>query len=676
VPATEELEVEALPAGTPCLYLLAAGEVSVSTPPDRERVSEVVAHEGPGSVFGNPQITGEEDVRVYHAVGPVQAYVWEQPALERLFGEHEGLRRQIETRLSLRRRGSELVDLLRRTPLFKHSSQSLIRFLVESSTLGWFEPEDVICRQGDEGDSMFLIVSGEVAFYQDDVAGPLRQLRRGDFFGEIALTQQSIRTATAVAATGSEVLTVGRQAYDVVYRRSSTFRHAVRLTAELRLAADTAGEPDPELVWLVNDTVYPSANMAALVASSLKEVVGQVAKPRRLDERQGVQAMLEAGRRQRAAYVLCFSEGTVEGTLGREVADAAGALVYFTEDPAAPFPYQSGSPHRVHHVVVSEADGSPEALAVRRDAFRLHALPSEIDGGSLDRLPGDTRGTLRRIARAIGHQRVGVALGGGAAWGYAHVALLRGLERAQIPIDMIFGVSMGSMVGAFYASQGLDGLDRLVDARLELSAAALAAIGTTSSVDLFLRRHIPERRLEDLALPFATVAVEARTGRETVFRHGSLAAAVRASCSLPGVFGRHILGGRRYLDAAVRNNVPASYCMEADADFVIACDVVPSPRASRDMPSEGGLRALLLELSQVNRVTDTVRSLYWLASDSGRRQAAVADALFAPDLPEFYPWDFHRARAIIEKTEPQLDEWLAATQARYRALSRTWRTSG
>jgi predicted acylesterase/phospholipase RssA/CRP-like cAMP-binding protein len=676
VPATVELEVEAGPAGTPCLYLLAAGDVSVSTPPERDGVSEVVAHEGPGSAFGSPQITGEEDVRVYHAVGPVEAYVWEQPALERLFGEHEGLRRQIETRLSLRRRRSELVDLLRRTPLFKHSSQSLLRFLVESSTLGWFEPEDVICRQGDEGDSMFLIVSGEVAFYQDEVAGPLRQLHRGDFFGEIALTQHSIRTATAVVVSNSEVLTVGRQAYDVVYRRSSTFRHAVRLTAELRLAADTAGEPDPELVWLVNDTSYLSANVAALVASSLKEVVGQVAKPRRLDERHGVQAMLAAGRRQRAAYVLCFSEGTVDRALGREVADAAGTLVYFTEDPAAPFPYQSASHHRVHHVVVSEAGGSPEAHAVRRDAFTLRALPSEIDGGSLDRLTADTQGALRRIARAIGHQRVGVALGGGAAWGYAHVALLRGLERAQIPIDMIFGVSMGSMVGAFYASQGLDGLDRLVDARLELSAATLAAIGTTSSVDLFLRRHIPERRLEDLALPFATVAVEARTGRERVFRHGSVAAAVRASCSLPGVFGPHILGGRRYLDAAVRNNVPASYCMEADADFVIACDVVPSPRASRDMPSERGLRALLLELSQVNRVTDTVRSLYWLAGDSGRRQATVADALFAPDLPEFYPWDFHRARAIIEKTEPQLDDWLAATQARYRALSRTWRTSG
>src|SRR5207245_10937726 len=104
------------------------------------------------------------------------------------------------------------------------------------------------------------------------------------------------------------------------------------------------------------------------------------------------------------------------------------------------------------------------------------------------------------------------------------------------------GVGGGGVVGAFYASQGLNGLDRLVDAKLELSAAALAAIGTTSSVGLFLRRHIPETRLEELPLPFATVAVEARTGREKVFRYGSLSTAVRASCSLPGVFRPSLLG--------------------------------------------------------------------------------------------------------------------------------------
>ena len=659
IAAGDELEV----GETACLYLVVAGEVSASTAAGREAVAEVVAREGPGGVFG---MTGEEEALVYRAVTPVDAYVWEQPALERLLDADAELRRQLETRLSLRRRRSELVELLRRTPLFRHAGQSLIRWLVESATLGWFAPEGTICRQGDEGDAMFLIVSGEVAFYQEGVAGPFRHLHRGDFFGEIALIRRSIRTASAVAVIGSEVLIVGRDAFDALYRRSAPFRNAVRVTAELRLASDTTAEPDPELVWLVNDTAHPGERVAALVARSLENVVGEVAGPLRLPRAGGVQAVLEAGRRQGAAYALCFSEKPLGRRAARELADVAGTVVHFTDDAAASFPYHETAPHRVLHVVVSEPGGAgATAAVVRRDAFTLRGLPADGEDGR-----------LRRLARAIGRRRVGVALGGGAAWGYAHVALLRGLEREQIPIDVLVGVSMGSIVGAFYASQGLSGLDRLVDARLDLSATALAAIGTMSAVDVFLRRHIPERRLEELSVPFVTVAVEAATGRERAFRHGSLAAAVRASCSLPGVFGGHLRGGRRYLDAAVRNNIPASYCLEADADFVIASDVVPSPRASRDMPSERRLTGILLNLSQVNRLTDTIRSLYWLAGDSGRRQAAVADAVFTPDLSDFYPWDFHRARAIVETAEAPLEDWLVATRARYRTLAQAGRADG
>lgn len=655
----EELEPD--PSGTPCLYLVAEGEVSAATPPDSDGISEVVGREGPGGVLGSRLITGDEDATVYRAAGTVEAYVWELPALERLFEESGDLRRQLDTRLSVRRRRSELVDLLRHTPLFRQAGQSLIRWLVASSTLGHYAAGSPICREGDAGDAMFVVVSGEVAIFREDDPDPLRQLGRGEFFGEIALVEESVRTASAIAMSDSEILIVGKHAFDVLYGRSSSFRDAVRLTAEMRLAATVAAQPDPELVWLVNDTARPTVELAALLVDALRDVGARVADPYRLRGPDGVEGALGAGRRAGTPYVLCFSAAPIDATLGRHVADQAGGVVYFTDDAAAAFPYPSPLLHRVHHVVIAGTTAAPRQ-AVRSGAFTLRLPPDE------------DRDSFRRIARAIGHRRVGVALGGGAAWGYAHVALLRGLERARVPVDTLVGVSVGSIVGAFYASQGLPGLDRLADAKLELSAAAFAAIGTTSSVGLFLRRHVPETRLEELALPFATVAVEADTGREKVFRHGSLSTAVRASCSLPGVFGPPLFGGRRYLDACVRHNVPVRYCTEADADFVIACDVVPTPRASRDV--RRGVRSLALELFQVNRLTDTVRSLYWLASDSGRLQAGLADALFAPDLSEFFPWDFHRAGAIIERTDEQLDEWLAATEARYRALSRPWRAHG
>ena len=630
----EQLELE--PDGNPCLYLVAAGDVGASTPTDAEGISEFVGHEGPGSVFGSAAITGEEEVPTYHAAGEVEAYVWKLADLEELFEENADL----ATRLSVQRRRDELVDLLRQTALFRQARQSLLRRLVGSATLTSFDPGSVICREGDEAEAMFLIVSGEVAISQEDLVDPLQQLHRGDFFGEIALIQNKPRMASAIALSRCEVLVIGKTSFDALYRRSSSFRGAARTTAETRLAANVAPRADPELVWLVNDTSFPADRLAALLVDALREVVGEVAPPVALDR---------VGEATNASLVVCYSDATVEQELGRRIAEQADSVVFFTEYAEASFPYETDALHGIHHVIL-DGDGS----TFRRDAFRL-SLDNETQ-----------KPTLQRLARAVSHRRVGVALGGGAAWGYAHVVLLRGLERAQIPVDMLVGVSVGSIVGAFYASQGLNGLERLVDAKLELSAAALAAIGTTSAVDLFMRRHIPETRIEELSLPFATVAVEARTGREKVFRHGPLSAAVRASCSLPGVFGRPLFGGDRYLDAGVRHNVPVGYCAEADADFVIACDVVPPPRASRDM--QPGLKAFVLDLLQVNRVTDTVRSLYWLASDSGRQHASLADSLFSPDLSEFFPWDFHRADAIIDRAEQQVEDWLAATRSRYEAL--------
>jgi NTE family protein len=323
----------------------------------------------------------------------------------------------------------------------------------------------------------------------------------------------------------------------------------------------------------------------------------------------------------------------------------------------------------VHHVVVSAPDGAAAARPVRRDAIVLRAHPRDLRRARLEHLADGAQLGLRRIARAVARRRVGVALGGGAAWGYAHVPLVRALAAAGIPIDLVAGVSMGSIVGAFYASQGLAGLDRLVDANAELAAAALGAVASTQAVSLFVRRHIPQARIEQLALPLATVAVDARTAREQVFRHGSIADAVRASCSLPGVFGPPILGGRRWLDGAVRHNVPASVCIDAGADFVVACDVVPLPGVPRGKHRRG-LRGLVLDMTQVNRLSDAVRSLYWLTSDSSQRQASVADAVFSPDLAEYEPWDFLRAKAMIARAEEQLDDWLAATVARYGALAR------
>src|SRR5205823_4509217 len=357
------------------------------------------------------------------------------------------------------------VDLLRRTPFFREAEQSSVRRLVAAATLVWFDRDGVICSEGDAADEMFVIVSGEVAFFKGGEPDALRRLHRGDFFGEIALVHNSPRTASGVASTDAEILLVGRDAFDSLYRRSPSFRHALRAAADLRLESDRSDRTEPELVWLVNESVWPTDKLATVLVESLGAA--------------GV---------DKADYTIRWLDATADESAARELADAAGVIVHATTGTATPFPYARPPLLRTLHVVVSPTRQQP----FRRDAFTLAATPAPFA-----KLPPDAQAVLERLGRAIARRRVAVALGGGAAWGLAHIALLRGLERERIPVDMLVGVSAGSLVGAFYASRGLDGLDRLLDAKLELSAAALAAIGTTTSVDVFVRRHIREKRLEE-----------------------------------------------------------------------------------------------------------------------------------------------------------------------------------
>jgi len=660
----EQLETT---AAEPRLYLVLTGEIGAWA--DADGVAELVGEEGPGAMFGSAPLTGETEVPAFRATCAAEVCAWSEEGLRRAFARAgDELERRLAVALSLRARNDEIVALLRRTPLFAHVSQALIRRLVASSTLDAYAAASVICRKGDEGSEMFLVIAGEVAIGHDPQA-TLARLHRGDFFGEIALVHRAPRMSSATALGDVELLVVADDAFAALDERSPAFAQAVRLTAQRRIEVGVDARREPELVWLVNhDPRCRADKLAALLAQALADDDAEVAAPEALSTSAALRATLDAARETGVDYVLAWSDGLVPDRLAREVAARAAGVVVIAGDAAGTPP--GGAFACVHHVVVAEPDGALAAQQpLRRDAIALRATPRDLDRRRLDRLPDDARRGLRRIARAVSRRRVGLALGGGAAWGYAHVALIRALEAARIPIDMVVGVSMGAMVGAFYASQGPAGLGRLVDASVEITGAAIGSVATTQSVSMFVRRHIPQARIEELGLPFATVAVDARTARERVFRHGSVSGAVRASCSLPGVFAPSVLGGRRYLDGAVRHNVPASVCLDAGADFVIACDVVPLPGAPRG-GGRRGLTGLALDLTQVNRLSDAVRSLYWLASDNGQHQASVADVVFSPDLAEYEPWDFPRARSIVRRAEEQLEAWLPATVARYAALAR------
>ena len=181
--------------------------------------------------------------------------------------------------------------------------------------------------------------------------------------------------------------------------------------------------------------------------------------------------------------------------------------------------------------------------------------------------------------------KIGLALGGGAARGLAYIGVLQSLERSGIPIDLVAGCSMGSIIGALYA-KGIrpDEMARIAGEIgskgpglfLSPTIPKSGLIGTTQ-IENALTPFIGDTRFEDLRIPFACVATDLHTGAEVIIRNGPLWEGIKASASIPVLFPVMELRGRHLTDGWLVNPVPVNVVREMGADLVIGVVVTQEP---------------------------------------------------------------------------------------------------
>jgi NTE family protein len=196
--------------------------------------------------------------------------------------------------------------------------------------------------------------------------------------------------------------------------------------------------------------------------------------------------------------------------------------------------------------------------------------------------------------------KIALALGGGAARGFAHVGVIKALEAQGISPDIIVGTSAGSVVGALYAS-GLDGFqiqelsmimeeDQVIDGSGMYRCIAETVVSDKrgcikgQALQDFINRNVKDRPIEKLNKTFAAVATNLSTGEMMIFRTGNTGLAVRASSSVPVFFQPVTINGQDYVDGGLVAPVPVSIARTLGADFVIAVDISDRPR---DRKTEG-----------------------------------------------------------------------------------------
>ncbi|MCL4523698.1 MAG: patatin-like phospholipase family protein [Acidobacteria bacterium] len=251
------------------------------------------------------------------------------------------------------------------------------------------------------------------------------------------------------------------------------------------------------------------------------------------------------------------------------------------------------------------------------------------------------RGTPRKEDAVPRPSGIGLALGGGFARGFAHLGVLRVLEAEGVPIACIAGTSVGSILGAAYAS-GVP-LDRIIavcrEVRLkDFSRWSISRMGLASNERMgeLIRKWFRALRFEQMRTPLAVVATDLGTGEPYVFRTGEVVDAVRASCAFPGLFQPVMYEGRCLADGGLVAPVPTQAASAMGASFVVGVNVGFN-NWNGSVPK--------------NVFQVVARSINAAQKHHERDWERFADLLIEPDVHSV-EWDsFHRAEEIIRAGE-------------------------
>ncbi len=363
-----------------------------------------------------------------------------------------------------------------------------------------------------------------------------------------------------------------------------------------------------------------------------------------------------------------------------------GSVVLAAADQVAPEGLETLAPFATHTcTLIGPGDPAPDPQTqnafVAQDA-RTTTLP-ELDGSRrlvVDvqdaeiayaagrSLPPRFRDAVQSIARGILGQQVAVALGAGGARGWCHVGILDTLSAAGLPIDLIAGTSMGSVVGGLWAiGRRGDALQAAADEwrsrrrRLREWRLWRMHMASAHQVDALFGRYFGERTLNSTELPFWAVATDIERGEPVTLKRGLLRRAACASTAFPGWTPPVTLEGRVLVDGAVMDPVPARAAREMGAAFVVSVLAIgpfaPHPLAARFPSRTYDLFARSMHLSGV---------ALGLSSND-----VAGDVVIAPDLGDATMLSWDRDRELIaagaRAAEAQLPAILTAYEERIRA---------
>jgi NTE family protein len=670
------------------VYLLISGTLRVIGDNQRDQ-QRTLFEVMPGQSIREMAILSDDPVLAsVVSSGESRVLVLSRPAFEQFSRRHPQAALQVMESLSTRLQRSRLLNALHQIHPFDALEPEVISDLESELEMFTLYGGEILCRQGDAGDSLYILIRGRVRVLVRDKDGQeitVAELGAGELVGEMAVVTGESRSATVEAIRDTQVAKLTHSSFErflMKHPRAAVETISRKLAQRLR---DTTASHKPPSKGVSTIALIPSHAAAPIsqVGQALKSALDKFGrtlhlKSNAVDEYLGCKGIAQtyerSGNNLRLVewlndqeivfdYVLYEADPVLSPWTERCIRQADHILIVGDGqfDPA-PGDIESEllvSPHgrtgTRQWLVLVHAEGNPSGTARWLDA-------RPVERHFHVRLGQDN--DFDRIARFLTGRAVGLTLGGGFARGLAHVGAFRACEELGISIDAIGGASMGAMIGAMWT---MGWTCQKIVAEVCAGCAQpfndltfpFIAFKAGKSFSSLVRKFFHDVQIEDLWIPYFCISANLNRSELKIHTRGSLAKAVLATTRAPGVFPPVVYEGELHIDGGVINNVPVdimkTFCNQG---ITIGVDVSPPHELSpvRDYGDEvSGWEAFWKRLNPFSKkhiytpsiLLVMIRTLEFSGVSYKGVRLKCADLYMHPDLLKFKRTDFHLADGIL-----------------------------
>lgn len=548
--------------------------------------------------------------------------------------------------------------LISNQPLFKDLKDSDKRYVADLCQMVDYKPLEIIYEKGTPRDYFYIIASGAVQSFIPEEGGSgetfIETHRKGEYFGLLSLLADRPHSISVRAVTDTRLLRMDERSFQDALKRIPELAISITRILSKRIRIDATGTKEIIQSNITGILSVSSVEHAALYAGLL---AGQI------ETESGKRTLLQSTVPLPLdfAHIQELQESNI-GKLEQMLHQSASKIPYLL----LVLPSAAEEAERYYglldHLIILFEDDLQSAVVQQIRTSSALAMPPTEDYVQILKAASLTSDAAvseaRRRARNMTGIRLGLSLGGGAAFGLAQIGLLKVLERENIFVDMVTGTSMGALLGSLWASglraQEIADVSRDFDSffkvvrLMDITIPTSGLIGGRRIRD-FLNETLKGKRFEDFDTPAMVMACDIARREEVVIDRGPAVDGIMASIAIPGLFNPVLPGdGRILVDGGMVNPLPVSLLSREGINRIIAVNSMPSPEAAAR--SSGSTSPNVIDI--------LLHSFYSLQYRIARYARQDADVYMNPIMEGATWYDFHRAAEFIEFGEQEAERTL------------------